>query len=115
MEGLGDVPVGMAAVTASELLHGCLRATDSGVRARRFAFVEGVLDTIPVLPFGLTDARRHAELWAHLARAGTLVGAHDLMIAATAVARGHRLATLNRKEFTRVPGLHLVPLGRFLA
>lgn len=115
LDGLGDVGVGMAAVTASELLHGCLRATNPGVRARRFAFVEGLLETIPVLPFSLAEARPHAQVWAHLARSGALIGAHDLLIAATALARGHRVATLNREEFGRVPGLRLVPLGRFLS
>ncbi len=115
MENLGDVPVGMAAVTASELLHGCLRGATPGVRARRFAFVEGLLDTIPVLPFSLADARQHAQVWAHLAQSGALIGAHDLLIAATALARGHRVATLNRDQFGRVPGLHLVPLGPFLS
>ena len=115
MDELGDVPVGLAAITASELLHGCLRATTPGVRARRFAFVEGLLDMIPVLPFRLAEARQHAHVWAHLARTGSVIGAHDLLIAATALARGHRVATLNRGEFDRVPGLRLVPLGRFLA
>jgi hypothetical protein len=33
----------IAAITASELLHGCVRATDAIVRARRVRFVESVL------------------------------------------------------------------------
>ena len=109
----GDEPVRIAAITASELLHGCHRATDPAVRARRLAFVEAVLGTIPVIPFGLADARRHAELWAHLASAGTMIGAHDLLIGATALAHGHRLATLNRREFSLVPGLRLADVEKF--
>jgi predicted nucleic acid-binding protein len=105
---LGEEPVGIAAITASELLHGSLRATSPSVRARRFAFVEALLDTIPVLPFGLPEARRHAELWSELLRTGEPIGPHDLLIAATALARGARLATLKRAEFARVPGLRLV-------
>jgi tRNA(fMet)-specific endonuclease VapC len=110
----GEAPVGIAAVTASELLHGCHRATDPGVRARRFAFVDALLARVPVLPFGLAEARRHAELWAHLAREGTMIGAHDLLIGATALAHGHSLATLNTKEFGRVAGLRLINLERFI-
>ena len=109
LESLGEEPVAVAAVTASELLHGCLRATDAGVRARRAAFVDAILELFPVLPFGLAEARRHAELWAELTRRGNLIGPHDLFIAATAVARGDRLLTLNRAEFERVPGLRLAP------
>ena len=115
LEAQGESPVAIAAITAAELLHGCHRATDAGVRVRRFAFVEAVLDLVPILPFGLIEARRHAELWAQLARGGTMIGAHDLLIAATALAQGHELATLNRAEFARVAGLRLLPLDRFVA
>jgi predicted nucleic acid-binding protein len=114
LESLGDAPVGIAAVTASELLHGCHRAADPGIRARRFAFVDALLALVPVLPFGLAEARRHAELWAHLAQSGTLIGAHDLLIGATALAQGHSLATLNTMEFGRVAGLRLINLERFI-
>jgi tRNA(fMet)-specific endonuclease VapC len=104
----------MAAMTASELLHGYHRASDAGVRARRGAFVEALLELIPVLPFGLPEARRHAELWADLMRQGTIIGPHDMLIAATALAHGHTLATLNEREFARVRGLRLAPLAPFL-
>ena len=105
--------VGVAAVTASELLHGVHRAADAAVRARRAAFVEGLLDVIPVLPFGLREARRHAELWAELARAGRPIGPYDMLVGATALARGDALATLNSEEFRRIPGLELVELGAY--
>src|SRR5690348_17681242 len=52
------------ALPISELLHGAHRAADAGVRARRAAFAEAVMDLVPVLPFGVREARRHAQLWA---------------------------------------------------
>ena len=113
LESLNEENVSIAAITASELLHGCHRAQNAGIRARRFAFVEAVLDVVPIASFGLTEARRHAELWAELARRGKMIGAHDLLIAATALARGEMLATLNRTEFRRVPGLQLLKLDAF--
>lgn len=113
LESLGDEPVSMASITASELLHGCQRATDPGVRARRAAFVDAVLDIIPVLPFGLAEARRHAQLWAQLANKGKLIGPHDMLIAATGLARGDRVCTLNEREFGRVAGLRLISLAPF--
>lgn len=115
LEELGSEPVGIAAITASELLHGCHRAADAGIHARRAAFVDALLDAIPVLPFGLPEARRHAELWADLSREGTMIGPHDLLIGATALAHGHTLATLNQREFRRVPGLRLLAIDRFLS
>lgn len=104
----GEEPVAIAATTASELLHGCHRARDAAVRIRRLAFVDSLLEAIPVLPFGLVEARRHAELWAECARRGARVGAHDLLIGATALAQGYRVATLNVAEFARMPGVELV-------
>jgi predicted nucleic acid-binding protein len=95
----------VSVVTASELLHGVHRARDPARRARRSAFVEAVLSEFPMLDIGMTVARVHAELWAELAAAGTPIGAHDLWIAATAVSHGLALATANRPEFDRVPGL----------
>jgi len=112
---LGDEAVAITAITASELLHGCHRAKDAGVRARRSAFVEALLEAIPVLPFGLAEARRHAELWAELLRRGAMIGPHDLQIGATALAQGLGLVTLNQREFGRVPGLRVVRLDRFVS
>ena len=106
----GEEPVVLAAVVASELLHGVERATAGEIKERRHAYVEWVLTIVPVVPFGLEEARVHARLWAHLAAKGQMIGPHDMLIAATALAAGFRLATLNRKEFKRVPGLVLVDL-----
>ena len=44
-----------------------------------------------------------------------MIGAHDLLIGATALARGDALATLNQREFSRVAGLRLVAIDRFLS
>jgi tRNA(fMet)-specific endonuclease VapC len=114
LTSVADEPVGIAAVTASELLQGCHRASDPGIQSRRFAFVEALIELIPVLGFGLAEARRHADLWARLTRDGTLIGAHDLMIGATALAHGYALATLNARDFGRVPGLRLIAVEPFV-
>lgn len=113
LAALGDEPVALAAISASELLHCVERARDPAVRHRRGAFVEGVLANVPVVPFGLAEARAHARIWAALAAAGTIIGTHDLLVAATAVVAGGAVATLNEAEFRRVPGLTLAPLGPF--
>ncbi len=100
--------VGLAAMTAAELLAGLHRA-DPSRRARRAAFVEGILAVIPTLAFDLAAARLYAQVEADLASAGTPIGDHaDLEIAATALARGWAVATLNRSDFARVPGLVLL-------
>lgn len=106
--------VSIASITASELLHGCERARAGKRRDRRRQFVEELLNTLPTIPFDLDIARQHARLWAQLASAGEAIGAHDLLIAATALQLKYALATLNIKEFKRVVGLRLVDLARFM-
>jgi len=103
--GREDEPFYLSVITASELLYGVHWAADSGMRARRTAFVEGVLARFPLLSIDLATARLHAELWAQLAGQGRMIGAHDLWLAATAVAHSLSLATANVREFERVPGL----------
>lgn len=110
LEAHGDESVAIAAVTASELLHGAHRATDAVHKQRRLAFVEAVLSRLPVLPFDLAAARIHAAVSAQLAASGINVGAHDLMIAATAVAAGYGVATRDKRSFSKVPGLTVVLL-----
>ncbi len=97
----------ISAISASELLHGVERAADEARRARRQAFVERVLDQVPVLPFDLDAARVHARIWASLLRRGEVIGAHDLIIAATALSRDLVVLTHNTREFARVDGLAL--------
>jgi predicted nucleic acid-binding protein len=95
----------LAAISASELLHGVHRLRASRGKARAEAFVEAILSQIPVIPFDLLCARAHARIGAALARRGVTLGAHDLVIAATAIANGFSVVTRDRRSFPRVPGL----------
>jgi predicted nucleic acid-binding protein len=106
----GEESVAIAAITASELLHGLERALTQAQRQRRAAFVEHLLAALPILPFDLLAARIHASLWASLAAKGKSVGAHDLMIGATAIAAGYRVVTRDRRGLERIPGLEVVVL-----
>jgi tRNA(fMet)-specific endonuclease VapC len=100
----------IASITASERVHGVHRAGDEH-RARREAFVEVVLAAFPSLPLDLLAARTHATMWAGLAAAGTDVGAHDRIVAATAVSVGWRVGTANTRHFERTPDLSLTAIA----
>jgi tRNA(fMet)-specific endonuclease VapC len=108
LEELGDDPVALSAITASELLHGVHRADSAVRRGRRERFVEEILSTFPVIPFTLEMARIHSRLWADLQAKGEVIGAHDLLIAATALAQDSIVATRNPRHFGRIPGLKVV-------
>jgi tRNA(fMet)-specific endonuclease VapC len=110
LEGRGDRGVAMAAITAAELLHGVHRLRASKRKTRAEAVVETLLSWIPVIPFDLICARAHARLGAELARRGITVGTHDLMIGATALARGFSIVTRDQRGFSRIPGLEIEDL-----
>jgi predicted nucleic acid-binding protein len=110
LEERGDRGVAMAAITAAELLHGVYRLRVSKRKTHAEALVETLLAAIPVIAFDLVCARAHARLGAELARRGITVGTHDLMIGATAVARGFSVVTRDRRSFPRIPGLEVEAL-----
>ncbi len=97
----------ISSITASELLTGVHHADSVQRRLQRSTYVEDILEIVPLLPFDLLAARTHAELNHRLAREGQRIGAHDLIIAATAVAHGVGLLTNNTREFARIPGLEV--------
>jgi tRNA(fMet)-specific endonuclease VapC len=109
LEQRADEEFFLSVVTASELLHGVHRAVDPGVRARRSAWVEAILERFPLLPVDLLIARAHAQLWADLASRGQMIGPNDLWLAASCVAHGLVMITANEREFRRVPGLEVEP------
>lgn len=106
-ELLGDEERAISVITVSELLHGALRTTEAQ-RTRRRAFVEHLLGALRAIPITEPVARVHAEVWADLSKRGQVIGAHDLWIAATALAHGLGVATRNASEFSRVAGLRVV-------
>jgi tRNA(fMet)-specific endonuclease VapC len=98
----------IAAITASELLVG-IHFADAPRRPQREAYVKDILDSLTIVDFDLSVARVHARLVYETRGAGLQIGAHDLQIAATAVAGGYQLVTMNVRDFARVPGILLYP------
>jgi predicted nucleic acid-binding protein len=98
----------ISVVTVSELLIGVHRADTEERRQRRATFVEAVISGIAALDFTVAVARLHAEIYAELAKKGQMIGAHDLIIAATARHHDLSLLTDNVQEFSRVPGLRVI-------
>ena len=80
-----------------------------GRREQRSLFIETMLARVDVLDFTLDCARLHAEISAELKKGGRMIGAHDAMIAATARMHDISILTDNVAEFSRVPGLRVIP------
>ena len=95
----------IAAVTVAELRTGVELATEPH-RAARAEFLLRVLETLPVEPYDLAVAQAHGRLLAAVHRSGRKRGAHDLIIAATAVATNRMILTGDRKaQFGELPGV----------
>ena len=90
-------------IVAAELRYGCTKKGSPKLSAR----VEGILETIPVLPLDSPADTHYGIIRAALESAGQLIGMNDLLIAAQTLALGLTLVTDNTREFSRIEGLLL--------
>jgi predicted nucleic acid-binding protein len=102
----------ISTITVSELLVGVHRANDEKRRLKRSAYVEAIIANLQILPFDIEAARLHAQIFALLTSQGQMIGAHDLIIAVTALRHHCAVLTENVSEFERVPNLTVIPLIR---
>ena len=100
----------MSVVTASELLVGVENANTAQRKAKRAAFVEHLLASVPILDFSVPVARSHARMLAALPK-NTTAGAHDALIAATAIYHGYAVLTRNAPDFKIFAGLVVEPFA----
>jgi len=107
LQALRPAEVGVPAVVEYELRYGLLRLPPEAA-APRLQALEQLLAPVQLLPFDSECAACAARLRAALEAAGTPIGPHDTLIAATALRHQGTLVTRNAREFARVPGLQWV-------
>ncbi|HUX05019.1 MAG TPA: PIN domain-containing protein [Acidimicrobiales bacterium] len=90
--------VAIAAITVAEVQVGAELATGR-TRRRRMELLDEVVASIPILDYDLAVARSQAQLLVIVRRQGRPRGAHDLIIAATALSSGRSLVTADEKAF----------------
>ncbi|MEJ7798183.1 MAG: PIN domain-containing protein [Solirubrobacteraceae bacterium] len=103
-----DEAVGLSAVVLMEYWKGVERADSSLRRRHRIEFFERATAAFEVFPVTTATATMAARLWADLVRSGKMIGAVDLLIAASALERDWTLATLDTRRFRMVPGLRIL-------
>lgn len=96
--------IGLAAVVLYELETGALKSERRQKNRRQ---IEELAKLATLLPFGAAEARAAAGIRAGLEAQGRAIGPYDILIAATALARGEVLVTHNTEELGRVEGLRL--------
>jgi tRNA(fMet)-specific endonuclease VapC len=100
---VGEEQVGTSIIVAAELRYGAAKKASSRLSIQ----LESILGALHVIPFEAPADRVYGELRAHLERAGRIIGANDLLIAAQALALGCIVVTDNEQEFSRVDGLQV--------
>ena len=101
VEQVGQKEIFTSIIVAAELRYGCAKKGSSKLLER----VQGLLETIPVLPLDMPTDAQYGLIRAELEAAGQPIGMNDLLIASHALALGLTLVTDNTSEFGRVRGL----------
>ena len=95
--------LGVSTITRMEIDFGLAL---NPARAKKWvAVLDDFFAVVPTIGFDVADAEAAASLRASLRREGRPIGAYDVMIAGTALARGLTVVTSNLGEFSRVSGL----------
>ena len=94
--------IGVSTVTVYELFVGIERFRDPPAQHTK---VERFLAPLHIVNFDGEAARHAGKVRAQLERAGSLIGAYDLLLAGHALALDVTLVTRNTGEFARVRGL----------
>jgi tRNA(fMet)-specific endonuclease VapC len=94
----------IAAITVAELGVGVELASGRRRTARR-AFLDDLIESLPVLAYDLEVAQSHTRLLVAARASGRPRGAHDLIIAATARATRRTVVTTDDAGFDDLPGV----------
>lgn len=94
--------VAIPAIVKAELYFG---ANKSQNKEKTLKALDAFLAPMAIIPFGDEESILYARIRADMETKGHSIGPNDLLIAATALARGAVLVTHNVKEFKRVNGL----------
>jgi tRNA(fMet)-specific endonuclease VapC len=106
----GEIEVGLSVVTIAELVHGAYRTKTQAQQERRLEFIERLSSDVQVHPVTLAIARLAGRLEGQQEAVGVQFAFEDLLIGATALHLGYEVATLNLRDFQRIPGLSVIQL-----
>jgi predicted nucleic acid-binding protein len=101
----GEIEVSLSPVTVAELVHGIYRAKSPEASQRRRAYIEELVDLVPINPATRQTAFLVGQIQGQEAAKGNVLPFNDLMIAAAAIEQGYAILTENLRHFEKIPGL----------
>lgn len=100
---IGDI--GISSITLSELRYGVAKSSH---REKNAKALDEFIIPLEVVSFDEEAAHVYGDIRTTLEKAGTPIGAMDMLIAAHAVSLGTTLVTNNTREFRRIPTLNII-------
>ncbi len=100
---IDDAFVATSVLVSSELKFGAQHRGAMRLRTQ----LDIILARMKILPYEPPADDHYAKLRTELEQRGTLVGSHDMLIAAQALALDLTLVTDNMREFSRIDGLKI--------
>jgi predicted nucleic acid-binding protein len=107
---VGEIPIVLCPVSVAEIGHGIYRANTPELRQRRRAFLDELKATVPIHPGTEITAEIVARIGGEEAAKGVNLPLGDLIIGACALELGYAVGTGNLRDFSRIPGLTVIPL-----
>jgi len=100
---VGDI--GISSITLSELRYGVAKSKHVEKNAKA---LDEFIIPLDIVSFDEEAALAYGNIRANLEKAGTPIGAMDMLIAAHAISLGVTLVTNNPREFSRIPSLDVI-------
>jgi predicted nucleic acid-binding protein len=107
-QSIGDRSLRVSIFGETEVLLGLELKSSERLWA---AYTEILKDRLPIAGFDLESAAVFARIQANSKKRGQTRPTFDLLIASTAIAHGHTLATCNFQDFRDIPGLRVEDWG----
>ena len=95
----------ISAITYYEVQYGL--GKNPNIKKSTLNAIKGFIDDIEILNFDINDGLNAATIRNSLEKAGTPIGAYDILIASTTLTHDLILVTSNLREFERISELKL--------
>ena len=80
----------------------------TGITENQKNFWNNVFEKIEIIPLDEPEIEFAAEIIRYLTKRNKIIGIKDILIGSTAISKGLKLSTLNKKDFERIDGLELI-------
>ncbi|MCD4663816.1 MAG: type II toxin-antitoxin system VapC family toxin [Bacteroidales bacterium] len=80
----------------------------TGITENQKNFLKNFFEKIDIIPLGEREIEFAAEIIRYLTKRNKIIGIKDILIGSTAISKGLKLSTLNKKDFERIDNLELI-------